>query len=1123
MSRRGCNSKFDNGFCVGFLQILRQQNELEKREIISLLDQILSKHETEELPLANIASKNTYVTELCKFEQQINHKLTEITYGLKKFIALKKPPIYKSVVCKKDSDVDLVDIEVLKANSVQISMKLEEYSFRDKENVGVRYPYVSKNTLEKLSDHTKDMLRELSVYDEAAVDCSKCGHSSNLENEFPALIRSCCQSSISSDISNNVFEHFPIPEHQQKCWKRLPSENINSNVKIEDSHQEPKFESEEVNRTEESLLCGTLMDLQNGDKSEYDKENSSLFNQSICPEKQVDIANDFENILKPEENCLKSSKISQTSSSPQTSKCDVQNRNNFTVEHTNIDSYCNSDKILIGNPKEQHFNSLEYYSEEDDIFFDSNETLETNSTKLIDIQIKTEGEKLQQTLNSHVQECIQTNNSSSVDILMDFKETSNTLSGTVHEENLLKMDHEIVESDNMKNEIIKEKLSEISSSGYSKLNNELCASENDDSSSLTEFETEYETPLMTKKKKVHWNLSKRSGTLEDSTRLRNNLEDEKQVLNSVSDKYSKQNIVTNNDSSQDSVKDCNLNANTSAYSAEEKILSLGLMDRWTKFEQTRKIAVLPDLRLQPSVTDNEKIKQIQNEKMKQSENKFEIASRPIPHLYATCVFSHIESPFEFYIHLDNEESKLLDNLNDLITQSFKHTKTPFRSKFEAFNKIGRFCCAYVRDDKTYYRAEIIDWFIEDETKVILIQLVDYGNLTVVHYKHLRELTREFCIIPKIAIKCYLPMLYPPGSTKLKQLAEWPTSSIEALRELSGLCHVGEKFFKIFYVQNEEAITGIDLYKVGDDELSSIGQLLIDLGHATQIILPEDDPFGIAFEDEEIKRMEECNTINEVVLGYDPRDEARICKFVREDGTCFKGKNCKFEHERFARGGFTTDQQLTYACAINDLILPKEAQQINIRFTMFVGASHYYINLMNFADSLKIMESMMNNERNCSTFVPYKIMPAYGEIVLVKHWTKRWMRARVRHHSYDDEGNCIEVQVFMVDYGDVIDVPLKSVRHIQPEYLELPFQAVECILYNYKSKNNLNLKEMDTFFFENMVFRKFSAQVMGVSDMLLCLKVFHKDQDLGEILTERGFLTRVNNVCFPSNGAIVIPG
>lgn len=53
--------------------------------------------------------------------------------------------------------------------------------------------------------------------------------------------------------------------------------------------------------------------------------------------------------------------------------------------------------------------------------------------------------------------------------------------------------------------------------------------------------------------------------------------------------------------------------------------------------------------------------------------------------------------------------------------------------------------------------------------------------------------------------------------------------------------------------------------------------------------------------QDMSTLEFALNINEAVYGYDPKDEARICRFTRKDGTCFKGKNCKLEHKKLSKG------------------------------------------------------------------------------------------------------------------------------------------------------------------------------------------------------------------------------
>lgn len=53
--------------------------------------------------------------------------------------------------------------------------------------------------------------------------------------------------------------------------------------------------------------------------------------------------------------------------------------------------------------------------------------------------------------------------------------------------------------------------------------------------------------------------------------------------------------------------------------------------------------------------------------------------------------------------------------------------------------------------------------------------------------------------------------------------------------------------------------------------------------------------------QDIDSLEGADNINEAITGYDARDEARICRFTKSDGTCFKGKNCKLEHKPLPEG------------------------------------------------------------------------------------------------------------------------------------------------------------------------------------------------------------------------------
>jgi hypothetical protein len=71
----------------------------------------------------------------------------------------------------------------------------------------------------------------------------------------------------------------------------------------------------------------------------------------------------------------------------------------------------------------------------------------------------------------------------------------------------------------------------------------------------------------------------------------------------------------------------------------------------------------------------------------------------------------------------------------------------------------------------------------------------------------------------------------------------------------------------------------------------------------------------------------------------------------------------------------------------------------------------------------------------------------GEIVAAQY-IGRWYRARIIDDNDADDG-LQNVRAFFVDFGHSSDVDVLSIRQIEPHFLHMPFQAVECSLANIK--------------------------------------------------------------------------
>ncbi|KAJ8941624.1 hypothetical protein NQ318_000330 [Aromia moschata] len=569
------------------------------------------------------------------------------------------------------------------------------------------------------------------------------------------------------------------------------------------------------------------------------------------------------------------------------------------------------------------------------------------------------------------------------------------------------------------------------------------------------------------------------------------------------------------------------------YTALEKLNNVKFLNKQETISNMTKPFNLPDLKLKPSESQviknnfevKNKLKKKKN-KLKKSSMKddtfYELERKPGPKVGMDCAFSHVESPNEFYIHLVDEESAFIDVLTEQINEYFQDTVSDYNSKEEASQYLGTYCLAFITDYSGWYRAKIIDWQLEDKSDNVLLQLVDYGNRRMVSYKNLRKMTKELSQCPILAIRCHLPLMYPPNSTNFNRLTEWPAEAIDAMAGLSGLFSTDgqeHKIFKVVYAQDVGESVAIDLYNPKEvNPEQTVGQILLDLGLAVQIVEePDDENPELNEYLQDIDSLEKADNINEAVAGYDPRDEARICRFTKPDGTCFKGKNCKLEHVPFSKDGFTTDLEPVFMGAMDTLLLPSIGGAFMILITHYKDSCTFFAQIVRTPhkekmgsleyvidqDLYKLLFNM-NNAKTEKTYETFKVAPAIGEVVIAKHrHTKKWLRGVVRQHTvWEDESE--EFEVFMVDFGEYLQLPLNDLRKIKPYFLELPFQAIECYIHNYKAKRDSDTAKFKHFFYKNIFFQNFVAVAMS---SLLPLKVGIKtfnDFDISKVLVDNGF-------------------
>ncbi|XP_044252636.1 uncharacterized protein LOC123003733 [Tribolium madens] len=457
-----------------------------------------------------------------------------------------------------------------------------------------------------------------------------------------------------------------------------------------------------------------------------------------------------------------------------------------------------------------------------------------------------------------------------------------------------------------------------------------------------------------------------------------------------------------------------------------------------------------------------------------------------------CVFSYIVSPSEFYVHTNQELFELLQNsLNEDMNNQHQWVVNKYKSKAEARTHLGNFCFAFLPDKRKWYRVEVLDWLMEDETPNICIQLIDFGETWFFQYEILLPMTEFYSMFPRMAIRCHFSAIYSPDSNR------WPQSSIEALEQMSEMEEKTE--FVTIFVYKEGNSYGVDLLNEEKFGKKTLGQILVETDLAVEVDISD----GIeALEDDD---FEEYENINEAISGYDAKDEARLCPFTNSSGRCFKGARCKLEHGFLSEDGVTTDKILTMNQALSATPLPSKGQYIDVVITGYINTCNFYAHIItnpckssNFNSNFQRLRETMNSNNKVHTYETFKLDPGLGEVVLVKE-NSEWFRGICVGFCENDI-----IEVFFVDFGCKREKKLKDLRQMKEDLLYVPFQAVECILEGCQEKKDTSKEASQAFFETCMNLKTFKALVVD-SDEPLRLRLW----DLNNM--EMGYVLKMYNL------------
>ncbi|XP_052095616.1 uncharacterized protein LOC127730970 [Mytilus californianus] len=482
----------------------------------------------------------------------------------------------------------------------------------------------------------------------------------------------------------------------------------------------------------------------------------------------------------------------------------------------------------------------------------------------------------------------------------------------------------------------------------------------------------------------------------------------------------------------------------------------------------------------------------------------------------TCyivMLSFVKSPSHFFVHIVSEVTA--NTLNVMSNNINTHHSKLSRKQLQKLSKtltpnVNDVCCAQFLEDNKFYRAQILEIIQtpaspqkvsenDSESSVsgkIKVFYMDYGDVELVPKRRLFPLPKELQNIPSLAIKCSLAHVIP-----VKKSKHWSTDAKGCFNKLTGedkvlkmiivdgsmeetLGSVKVDPLKVILVDNddkEEICINVDLIKQGYAELDIQEDLKAEIGALDKFGSwnPMMDDFLSARNSYKV----DVDDAGVATVGYRAQDESRICKYYNL-GDCWRGDRCPYRHVEVTSDGVTLDQELVYGAVDEyymEKILPEPGTWVAVEVTTVLNPGHFYVSLpfgksaidnlkekdeidkkddwqMNFDQLISEMqEEYSKGSHNEDTTVD----KAPGEIVAAKFTSDgKWYRARVLIVEEN------RLRVFFVDFGNREWLRYNCIKSILPDFLHLPFQAVECFLMHieplgakYNTESKYRFKEL----------------------------------------------------------------
>lgn len=244
-----------------------------------------------------------------------------------------------------------------------------------------------------------------------------------------------------------------------------------------------------------------------------------------------------------------------------------------------------------------------------------------------------------------------------------------------------------------------------------------------------------------------------------------------------------------------------------------------------------------------------------------------------------------------------------------------------------------------------------------------------------------------------------------------------------------------------------------------------------------------------------------------VMGYDPKDDRRICKFYNPvTKSCFKGSNCRMEHTAIIKEGWTKDEEAVYIDVCVPMAYPKDGSIIRVIPTHIVDVCTFYAQ-MEFSE--RNDNPLFWSSRDIPESSRLKSPPYQCDLVLAQFNDGNWYRAKVM--------DCFEnntFRVFYVDYGNEDIVPLTSLAAWNKSLSTYSFQAFLCRIAGIANatRNNKVDEQNALKIIGGLILDQFvSVRVLNSTDEMLIEFIDKNCAKLPEILVWQRFAHVVDKI------------